>query len=85
MLSQIWQDEDVSVCVCVVQDLWILLTRSQPFPARATAIEFFFERDGMKAWVLLLVSAASGVGRHGCVVGIGGVWQFERRGQGLHG
>ena len=28
------------VCVCVAQDLWILLTRSQPFPARATANEF---------------------------------------------
>ena len=33
----------------------------------------FFERNGMKAWVLSLVSVASVVGRHGCVVDIGGV------------
>ena len=29
------------VSVCVAQGLWILLTWSQPFPARVTAIEIF--------------------------------------------
>ena len=43
------------------------------------AIELFFECDVMIAWVLSLVSVESVVGQHGCMVGIGGVRQFEKR------